>query len=61
MSKVEVMFVAAVRRVRSGLVALACLAPVTYAPIALAQGDVQSSSVAFLSILEHFGDEIHAR
>jgi methyl-accepting chemotaxis protein len=51
MSKVEVMFVAAMRRVRSGLVALACLAPVSHAPFAQAQASAESGSLAFLYLL----------
>jgi len=51
MNKVNMMFVAATRPVRAGLVAMAGLAPVSYAPLALAEGAAESASTGFLYLL----------
>jgi len=51
MNKVNVMFVSAIRPVRAGLVAMAGVVPVSYAPFALAEGAAESASTGFLYLL----------
>lgn len=51
MNKVNVMFISAVRLMRSGLVAMAGLAPLSYAPFVLAEDAAESASTGFLYLL----------
>ena len=51
MSKVNVMYVSANRLLRSGLVAIAGMAPISYVPFALAEGATESASTGFLYLL----------
>ncbi len=51
MNKVNVMFISAVRLMRSGLVAMAGLAPLSYSPFVLAEDAAESASTGFLYLL----------